>query len=919
MVTIFPLRWERARYNNISNIVNVKVTAIDQNGNIMVFNKAYREWFGVCTGNIKKVKFNIEKYFPTCQVFCTKLSNTPFKKVLPYFKDRLIKNKLAYSSKIFYKVYTTAPIEDVGSFFDKKKIAYYSREDWLNRIYIDFGVRYNTSEFYYKWYKVDDSKTFLIDSFEMLPSEKSKPEITIASFDLETAPLDGENRVPTGHHMTDRIVMISIVKWSFSKDPERIVLYLNPSGKSLGLRGDTYREFFDEKSMLLEFHRLIRDVNVLTGYNINNFDLPCIFARLTWLNMRSVLNEYYSRKIGEVTVPTYQNKLIVDMYNFIQTFSSYDVPSYKLDDVARVKLKSQKVDIKSISIHCWYTQPVMHRLLLLSTDVSECFRILQPRYVREEEFGTFLTCLKYCLHDSELVYLLFKQQNALDFLIERSNFTTLNIEQSLYYGTSKYIFDIFKTYGAYLGFFVNANHFKNTLVEDGEPLQSFFVGPTYQGALNYCRPASFYKDVYVFDFTSMYPSILLNQNLCYGTSAIMDVSDYDALPAEIREQCEAVPYRNHRDTDFEACSMTPKDRYRHPEIDRERDTAVMVWYKEELGFMPLLVQHFLKKRKEYRRLEKEGDAVDFHNKQLNIKLFLNSIYGCMASMDTVFSRLHIAMIITAFARIYILASAEYFTAQGKLVAYSDTDSIFVQGYGSTQCSEVNVYLGQPHMTLAFERIMDYLLVISKKRYVYVENGKPPVKKGFEKKSNDLVKFMSTNIINGIMKGLMTGDTDVSNGWIILVETLVRAYAMCHNPRKFCITRKTKKLSEYKSKNCPIVNFLKMYPDMAGQPIDYTYSQTDTSVVNASRWIMSVDDCEYVNFEKLFINQKKIFLTLLQIVFIKHIPDQEYRMILNTMKWKQFLNAELLHFNKTGQNIMILVEKSIKYTFEINDH
>ena len=915
---IYPLRWEKCGYDIKENVTNVKVTAIDSNGNTISIVKKYKDWLGVCTGNIKKVTSEIDKYFPTCKVKIIKLSENPFKKVLPYFKERLVRGKLCYSSKPFYKVYTSAPVEDVGDFFNKKKISYYSKEDWLTRIYIDICNKYNCSEFYYKWYKVDANLSFLLDSFEMLTECNLKPNITIASFDLETVPLDKENRVPTGHDMMDQIVMISIVKWNLVDKMEKMVLYLNPISESLSFNNPTFIEYFNEKDMLLAFHDIIKDAHVLTGYNINKFDLPCVFARLIWLNMRKLLNEYTSKRIGNFIVPTFQNKLVIDMYNFIQIFSSYDLPSFKLDDVAKCKLGCNKVPIKSISIHCWYNE-CKDSFLFKSTDVSECFKALKPKHVREFEFGTFPKCIEYCLQDSMLVYDLFNHEMALDFLIERSNFGALNIEQSLYQGNSKYIFELFKTYGTRLGFFINTNHFKNTVEEDGQVLKSFMVGKkesTYQGALNFCTPGTFFKNVFVFDFMSMYPSILLNQNLCYGTCSILNVKDYMALSPEIHNQCVAVPYRTHSENDFLIPNKFPLEKYEHPVIDLENDTAVMIWYKDENGFLPQLIEHFLIKRKEYRKIK----DVIHHNKQLNIKIFLNSIYGCMASTDTIFAQLHIAMIITAFARIYLLASAEYFSVRGFVVAYSDTDSIFVQNYGIADGQLVNQYLNQPYMSLAFERIMDYLLVISKKRYIYECNGKV-FTKGFEKKSNELIKWMTHNIIENCLRALKENcNYDSSDGWILWIDTLVQAYVKCKNPKKYCITRKTKALSDYKSTSCPQLKLLQRYPENAGEYIDYTYSQADISLKESTKWIMKVEDCNHVNFEKLFISQKKIFITLLNITYFKMAkPEMECNKVLNTMKWKNFLNAELKCFFKTGKNLMILVERGSKYTFKINDY
>lgn len=940
MELLFPLRWERnfceiTKFDRFSNIINVQVTGINKFGTPIIINKKYKEWLGVCTGKIDKVISDIQKYFPTCTVKCVKLKESNFKKVLPYFKDRLASKKLKYSSKPFYKLYLSAPIEDVGFFFDKQKISYFEKQDWLTRLYIDLCVRFDSFEFYYKWYKVNDSKLYLMDSFEMM--DYNPPNLTIGAFDLETVPLDGENRVPTGHHVDDRIVMISLVKWNSTVD--KTLLFLNPIEESLQLQNTsnvTYMEFFSEKEMLQAFHELLEDVHVLTGYNINQFDLPCLFARLTWLHLDALLEGYYSRTVGKHLVTTYQNKLVIDMYNFIETFSKYGLPSFKLDDVVKHKLNEEKIQINPTAIHYWYSQPEkLTRSLLLSEDNEECFNVFQPSRVRESEFGTFLKYMEYCLHDSVLVYKLFCHEEAFIFLLERSNVTALNVEQSLHYGNSKYIYELFKTYSIHLGFFVNTTRFKNTIEEDSQDLRSFFVGKknsTYQGALNFCTPCTFHKNTCVFDFTSMYPSVMLNHNLCYGTSILLSVEKYKKLAPEIRQQCMALPYRNHSEDDFVIPNKFPKNRYEHPAIDFDKDTTLMVWYKEEKGFLPQLVEHFLKKRKELKKMK----GVIYHNKQLTIKLVLNSMYGCMGATDSPLGYIYIAMMITAFARSYILASAEFFTTHKKMVIYSDTDSIFVRqssqdesrGRDENQIKSliedgnlVNTYLNQPHVHLAFESIYDCLLIISKKRYIYEEKG-VIYKKGFEQKSNKLVRWMSGQFNEKCMTALKNNIREPSIGWSIWTDILVTAYSMCKDPRRFCITRKTKPLSEYKSTTCPQLRLLSQHPEKAGGFIDYTYSQADISKAESVKWIMQVEDCKYVHFEKLFISQKQIWITLLNIVFFNTLqPETILRLcnnVLNTMKWKNFMNAEFKSFLSTGKNIMILTEKGVDYTFDIND-
>ncbi|GFU26304.1 DNA polymerase [Nephila pilipes] len=417
----------------------------------------------------------------------------------------------------------------------------------------------------------------------------------------------------------------------------------------------------------------------------------------------------------------------------------------------------------------------------------------------------------------------------------------------------------------------------------------------------------------------MYPSILLNQNLDYATCIIMLMDEYLALPDSIQSQCTAVAYRTHNDEEFLKPNKFPFNEYQHPKIDYENDKAVMLWYNKEKGVLPQIIEHFLEKRLEEKTLYKKTKNIIHHNKQLNIKIFLNSIYGCMASVDTDIACLYIAMIITAFARIYLLACYEYFTARNFEVAYCDTDSIFVVGYHTPDPTQINRYLNQRYMILAYEQTMLHLLVISKKRYIFEVNGKLKTK-GFEKKGNDLVKWMSQRIITCTLEALKTGGIkDKSEGFIILVNTLILAYMKCRDPKIFCITRKTKSIEEYKSKTCPQMKILIEHPELAGQYIDFTYSQADVSVKEHTKWIMDVEDCTSVNFEKLFTSQKKILVTLLNIAFLElDNPTYVCDMILNKMRWKSFVNAEFKCFMKTRKNIMILVEKGVKYTYKMNN-
>ncbi|GFS81002.1 uncharacterized protein NPIL_467691 [Nephila pilipes] len=90
--------------------------------------------------------------------------------------------------------------------------------------------------------------------------------------------------------------------------------------------------------------------------------------------------------------------------------------------------------------------------------------------------------------------------------------------------------------------------------------------------------------------------------------------------------------------------------------------------------------------------------------------------------------------------------------------------------------------------------------------------------------------------------------------------------------------------------------------------------------------MDAQECQWVNYEQLFMSQKKMFCMLLNMAFWKlpEVPLGMCDMVMNTQRWKEFVQAELLFWHKTrkqgkAKKVLLLVEKGIKYTFCMNNH
>lgn len=914
----FSINWNRLRRRNC--IIEVEITFLDPDGNCEKKVKYYEDWIGVCSNNIDKLVCAIKECFPHHNVLYQEIGNA--KKVLPYFEDRLAKNKFDYRSKPFYKVYTTAPHKEVGQFFHKYKIGYFDPDDWLVRIYIDLCSQYDTHSFYYKWYEFKNNSQSLTDSLRMVSNFRDEPDWTVAAFDIESVPLIG-NHIPIGHHRSDKIVMLSVYKWNRRQGVQKWLLYLLPDGQQP--LPDYEHGFESESKMLVQFHALLDDAQIITGYNINAFDFPCIFARLCWLQLYSLLRHYTSTKVGSDLVITYKNKMVVDLYTYFKTFSGYNLPSFKLDDVAQVKLGETKLPVKSTGIWSWYRNPFLARDLLNERDVKKCFDLLKPETVsKPSEFGTFRKYLDYCLRDSELVYRLFVEEHVLSFLVERANFTALDAVQVLHLGNSRYLLELFKTYGTRLGYFINPNFFGMSQDHDSK-YERFFDGKTYQGALNFCIPEQIKEDVSVMDFSSMYPNTLRSSNLCYGTCTIMTRDEW--LSNEAAQQMVCIPYRQHSDSDF--TKTIEMSKFSYPKFDPASDDIAIVINPRAEAFLPQIVNHFIEMRQHHQKEWKRTKEIYHYNVQLGIKILINSLYGVMANKDSPLSYLPIAMTIVTLSRYQLLGSYHYLKNLGYDVCYADTDSLMVHKWPVENCDPVNEFLNLPHVELKYEQRMKHLIVLSKKRYVYERYDDPkPITKGFQKKINGLVSFMTDKILSEVWKANFgkpdgpprTEEEKFSDGWNVWVDTILEANYRCRDPKKYSIYRKVKSLSEYKSASCPSVKFLKKYPDKNQEHVEFTYSRADVAASEASNWVMDVQDCQWVNYEQLFISQKRIFCLLLNMTYW-HLPDpvELADSVLNNLHWKRFVHAELLHYHATGRRIVMLVEPSLRYTFSINDH
>ena len=155
----------------------------------------------------------------------------------------------------------------------------------------------------------------------------------------------------------------------------------------------------------------------------------------------------------------------------------------------------------------------------------------------------------------------------------------------------------------------------------------------------------------VLDFKSMYPSIMIGHNICYTTRVD------PAQPSQ--------PERT--------------------EVHQAPTGALFRKQEDRKGMVPYLLEDLMAQRDDHKAALKEAKSAnddaagEFHDAmQYAVKILMNSFYGVFASGFYRFTHRDLGSSITAWARQNIKGIIAAVEEEGHGVVYSDTDSIFVR-------------------------------------------------------------------------------------------------------------------------------------------------------------------------------------------------------------------------------------------------
>eukprot|EP01127_Copromyxa_protea_P018831 TRINITY_DN6007_c0_g1_i1.p1 TRINITY_DN6007_c0_g1~~TRINITY_DN6007_c0_g1_i1.p1 ORF type:complete len:1070 (-),score=207.54 TRINITY_DN6007_c0_g1_i1:89-3298(-) len=485
--------------------------------------------------------------------------------------------------------------------------------------------------------------------------------------------------------------------------------------------GADVRCFKTEKELLAAWRDFVIEVDpdIITGYNIVNFDIPYLLDRARKLKLdkfeflsRSLIrkckykeatfssNQTGTRESKEVTI---EGRVIFDVYQIVQR--DHKLSSYTLNNVATHFLQQQKEDVH-------------HSLISkLFEGTAEDRRRLAV----------------YCLKDAFLPLRLLDVLMALVNYVEMARVTGVPFSYLLSRGQ---------------GIKVVSQLLRKTK-EEG------FVVPTtkpagfegFEGARVIDPKCGFYDTpISTLDFSSLYPSIMQAHNLCYTTlvpdsvAAKMDPDDYEVTPTGNK----------------------------------------FIKASKKKGILPQILESLLTARNNAKKLmASEKDHMKrmvYNGRQLALKVSANSVYGFTGQSNGALPCLEISASVTAYGRDMIMLTKdvvleEYTMKNGYAhdaeVIYGDTDSVMVK-FGVETVAEA-IKLGReaaelvsskfpPPIKLEFEKVYFPWLLMSKKKYAGLFWTKPDKwdkidAKGIESVRRDncgLVRNVVENSLNKIL-------------------------------------------------------------------------------------------------------------------------------------------------------------------------
>lgn len=494
----------------------------------------------------------------------------------------------------------------------------------------------------------------------------------------------------------------------------------------------------DEKTCITDFAKRViqEDPDIIVGYNIFNFDfkyiyermqlhllnipnmsripcLPVIFEEFSWQNA-----SYGSNKFIKPRIP---GRTVIDVFQY---FKRMNIDRHSLQYVSQTFLGETKNDL----------------------DYKDMMKMWKE--------GNTEKIKEYCAQDAYLVLRLIERFDILVDLMERARILRCKPEDILTRGEQfkvnhNLIFECVRR-----GFVLESTNFPSWT-------------ESYEGATVFDPEPGVYSDCVILDYQSLYPSVLIVNNIC--PSSYVKTSD------------------------------TYEDQYHNVKVGDK----FHMFRKSPKGILPELLERLLEARsfiKEKMKDMKDGEIRRVLDKRQNaLKIAANSVYGITgAKYSKYLKHRYCAESISGSGRFYFNKLVDYMTSKGYKVIYGDTDSCIISDQSveiaQALSKEFSLLLPSP-MVLKYEDYYDNIIMVSKKKYIMRKGdhisykGVANARRGYcEYAKNlyeDVVKFILNNVKASAIASYLRNRFDELLAGEIALDQLV-------------ISKSVKEISDYKS-------------------------------------------------------------------------------------------------------------------------
>ena len=349
----------------------------------------------------------------------------------------------------------------------------------------------------------------------------------------------------------------------------------------------------NESDLILGWKDMIQQYNpdVITGYNILGFDFKymkdrCIeleildkfcenFGKSSNINSRFVEDTKYSSAMGEVSTYMFEfdGIVIVDLFVYVKKPGMLSLDSYKLDNVAEYILKEKKVDLKPNEIFSKY----------LGTSKDRA------------DIGI------YCIQDCVLVNRLIQKMKVIENNSGMSNVCMIPMSYIFHRGQGIKIFSLVLYECSKRGQVI--------------PTREVTDDTGYEGAIVLEPKTGLYIDepIVVFDYSSLYPSSMIAENLSH---------DSYILPCDIDKYLNVSDRQIFKDGSLDKIVNN---------IEIDGNFHYFVKYKDgRKSTIPQILEMLIKQRKATR------SKIEYKNVYMKDGSMLSGLYkgDCVINIDT---------------------------------------------------------------------------------------------------------------------------------------------------------------------------------------------------------------------------------------------------------------------------------------------